>query len=60
MPKPRVQITEVSRTSSKLSGRWWGMMSPIKTPSSSRLSMPLKKKMNKGGVVKKGTVKHRK
>ena len=31
------------------------MMSPIKTPADSgRMSMPLKKKMNKGGVIKKG------
>lgn len=56
MPKPRVQITEVTRTSSKLSGKGGGgMMSPIKTPADSgRMSMPLKKKMNKGGVIKKG------
>jgi hypothetical protein len=55
MPKPRVQITEVSRASSKLSGKGGGgMMSPVKTPAdSSRMSMPLKKKMNRGGVVKK-------
>ncbi len=55
MPRPRVQITEVSRTSSKLSGKGGGgMMSPVKTPAdSSRMSMPLKRKMNKGGAIKK-------
>jgi len=56
MPKPRVQITEVKRAGKKLSGRGGGgMMSPVKTPAdSSRMSMPLKKKMNKGGMAKKG------
>jgi hypothetical protein len=55
MPRPRVQITEVSRTSSKLSGKGGGgIMSPVKTPADSgRMSMPLKKKMNKGGMIRK-------
>jgi len=56
MPRPRVQITEVNRTGNKLSGRGGGgMMSPVKTPAdSSKMSMPLKKKMNRGGLIKKG------
>ena len=49
-------MTSKGTTKPRLSGRGGGgMMSPVKTPAdSSRMSMPLKKKMNRGGLIKKG------
>jgi len=50
-------MTKEGTTKSRLSGKGGGgMMSPVKTPGQNRsiLSLPSKRKMNKGGMVKKG------